>query len=162
MKIPMIGLGAIVLVATASQAAMAPTARQFVMKAGASDKFEISEAQLMLGSTNPDIQSFAQQMITDHTKSTDMVKTAAMADGLTPAPPMLTAKQKADLAKLTAAKGMNRDKLYIRQQKPAHAEALALMRGYSSSGKATHLKDTAGQIEPVVQAHIDMLDKMAM
>ena len=39
---------------------------------------------------------------------------------------------------------------------------LDLMTSYSTSGKATHLKMTAGKIAPVVQSHIDMLDKMAM
>jgi putative membrane protein len=138
-----------------------PTPKTFVMKAGASDKFEISEAKLMMSSKNPDIVSFATQMKTDHTKSTDMVKTAAKADGLMPAPPMLDAKQKHDLAALTAKHGKARDMLYVTQQKAAHADALALMQTYSTSGTARHLKDTAGQIVPVVQSHVDMLDKMS-
>jgi putative membrane protein len=137
-----------------------PTAKQFVMKAGASDKFEITEAKLMMNSKNADIRSFASQMVSDHTKSTNMVKTAATKDGLKPMPPMLTAMQKSDLAKLEAAHGIDRDALYIKQQKPAHQEALSLMQTYSSSGSATHLKDVAGNIVPVVQGHIAMLDKM--
>jgi putative membrane protein len=50
-------------------------------------------------------------MITDHTKSTEMVKQAAMADKITPKPPMLDAKQKKDLAALQAASGKTRDTL---------------------------------------------------
>jgi len=137
-----------------------PTPKTFVTKAGASDKFEISEAKLMTTSKNPDIVSFATQMKTDHMKSTDMVKAAAKADGMTPAPPMLTAKQHHDLAALTAKHGKARDMLYVTQQKAAHADALALMQTYSTSGTAPHLKDAAGQIVPVVQSHVDMLDKM--
>jgi putative membrane protein len=145
-----------------AQAQMAPTAKQFVMKAGASDKFEISEAKLMSGSANPDIKTFARQMLTDHTKSTAMVKTAAKADGVAVSPPLLNAKQKSDLAKLTAARGKARDSLYLEQQKAAHADALSLMQSYAASGKATHLKDAAGQIQPVVQSHVDMLGKMSI
>lgn len=143
-------------------AAPAVTSAQFVAKAGASDLFERKEGMLMSSSTNSNVASFAKQMVTDHTKSTDMVKAAAKADGLTPKPPMLDAKQKSDLAALTASKGSARDSLYITQQKMAHTEALGLMQGYASSGTAKHLKDTAGQIAPVVQGHIDMLNKMAM
>jgi len=158
------------LAATALAAALAlpaaaqmatPSPKTFVMKAGASDKFEIAEAKLMMASKNPDIVSFATQMKTDHTKSTDMVKTAAKADGLMPAPPMLDTKQKHDLAMLTAKHGKARDMLYVTQQKAAHADALALMQTYSTSGTATHLKDAAGQIVPVVQSHVDMLGKMS-
>jgi putative membrane protein len=143
-------------------AAPAITGTQFVMKAGASDLFERKEGAIMQTSTNPDVASFAKQMITDHTKSTAMVKTAAKADGIRPKPPVLDAKQKSDLAALTASKGSARDSLYITQQKLAHTEALNLMQGYSSAGKAKHLKDAAGQITPVVQSHVDMLNKMAM
>jgi len=139
-----------------------PTAKQFVMKAGASDKFEIAEAKLMSGSANPDIKSFAEQMMTDHMKSTEMVKAAAKDDRVMAGLPMLMPKQKSDLARLTASKGKARDMLYVKQQKMAHADALSLMQTYASSGKATHLKDAAGQIQPVVQSHVDMLDKMAM
>ena len=139
-----------------------PSPTEFVMKAGASDKFEISEAKLMMNSKNADIRSFANQMVSDHTKSTNMVKMAATQDGLTPMPPMLDAMQRSNLAKLEAAHGTSRDALYIAQQKPAHQDALMLMQTYSSSGSAMHLKDTAGQIVPVVQSHLDMLNKMPM
>ena len=91
-----------------------------------------------------------------------MVKMAAMKDGMHPTPPMMTAMQKSDLAKLEAAKGSARDALYVEQQKPAHQDALTLMQSYSASGTATHLKDAAGQIMPVVQSHLDMLNKMPM
>jgi putative membrane protein len=154
-------LATMTLAGTSAVAAV-PTAKQFVMKAGASDLFERKEATLMESSANADVSGFAKQMMTDHTKSTTMVKSAAMKDGLKPGAPMLTAKQKSDLAALMAAKGSDRDSLYITQQKAAHAEALDLMQGYSTDGTATHLKMTAGKIAPVVQSHIDMLDKMAM
>lgn len=137
-----------------------PTPKVFVMKAGASDKFELAEARLMMTSKNADIRMFATHMKTDHTKSTELVKAAAKADGLTPAPPVLDARQRHDLAALTAKRGKARDMLYVTQQKAAHADALALMQTYSTSGTAPHLKDTAGQIVPVVQSHVDMLDKM--
>lgn len=158
--------GALALATTVALPAIAqmpaPTPAEFVMKAGASDKFEISEAKLMMNSKNADIRGFATKMISDHTKSTNMVKTAAMKDGLTPKPPMLDSMQQSNLAQLTAAKGTARDALYVSQQKPAHQDALMLMQTYSSAGTATHLKDAATQITPVVQMHLDMLNKMPM
>jgi len=148
--------------AAAKPAMQTPTAAQFVAKAGASDLFERREGQLMTSSTNPDVRAFAQRMITDHTKSTDMVKAAAKADGMNPATPTLNPMQQRDLAALKAAKGTARDRLYIQQQKPAHQKALALMQSYAHSGKAMHLKQAAAKIAPMVQSHIDMLNKMKM
>lgn len=160
MKIVALGSIALTLGLSAAAHAQAVSPAQFVAKAGASDKFEIESAKLETSSSNPDLAKFATQMITDHTKSTQMVKQAAMADKMTPKPPMLTAKQTADLASLRAASGSARDTLYVSQQKMAHAEALDLMQTYASSGTATNLKEAAGQIVPVVQMHKDMIDKM--
>ena len=143
-------------------AAPAMTGKQFVAKAGASDLFERKEATVMMTSSNTDIAGFAKQMMTDHTKSTDMVKAAAQKDGIMAGSPMLTTKQKSDLAALSASKGATRDSLYVTQQKAAHTEALDLMQSYSTSGTAKNLKITAGKITPVEQSHIHMLGKMTM
>lgn len=139
-----------------------PTPANFVKKAGASDKFEITTANLMMNSSDPAIKSFAQQMITDHTKSTAMIKSAAGADKVVVAPPVLMPEQTKQVTMLKAATGKKRDTIYIQQQKQAHQKALNLMETYSKSGTASHLRETAGQIAPVVQSHLDMLNKMPM
>lgn len=148
----------------AAPAVAAPmmTAKQFVTKAGASDLFERKEGMLMENSANPAVANFAKKMIADHTKSTDMVKAAAKADGMMPAPPMMSAMQQADYMKLKASSGTARDRMYVTQQKAAHAKALDLMQGYAANGSKMHLKQAAGQIAPVVQSHIDMLGQMNM
>lgn len=146
--------------AVAKPAMQTPTAAQFVAKAGASDMFERREAKMMMTSSNSDVRNFAQRMMTDHTKSTEMVKAAAKADGMNPAPPTLNPMQKRDIGALAAAKGTARDRLYLQQQMPAHQKALALMRSYAHSGKSMHLKQAAAKIAPVVESHIDMLQKM--
>jgi putative membrane protein len=155
-----VGIVALTLGMSGAASAQSVSPAQFVAKAGASDKFEIESAKLETASSNPDVAKFANQMITDHTQSTQMVKQAAMADKLTPKPPMLDAKQKSDLAALGAANGTARDTLYVAQQKMSHTAALNLMQGYASNGTATNLKTAAGQIVPVVQMHKDMIDKM--
>jgi putative membrane protein len=160
MKIVLLGSLALTIGLPAAADAQSVSPTQFVAKAGASDKFEIASAKLETSSTNPAIAEFANRMITDHTKSTEMVKQAAMADKITPKPPMLDAKQKKDLAALQAASGKTRDTLYVGQQKLAHAAAQNLMQSYAASGTAINLKRAAGQIVPVVQMHKDMIDKM--
>ena len=110
--------------------------------------------------TNPQVKSFATMMLTDHGKSTAMVKAAALKSKVKVAPPMLTADQKEMIAQLRAATGAARDTTYIAQQKTAHDQALALQQGYAAEGTAVPLKTAAGKIVPVVQMHIKML--MAM
>lgn len=142
-------------------AAMSPT--QYVKKAGAGDLYEKQSSQLMLGSTkNAKIRQFAQHMITDHTKTTNEVKQAAMKAGLHPAPPMLDAQQSRMMAQLRAAKGTARDRLYVQQQKMAHQQALQLHQTYAQDGTSQPLKMAASQVAPVVQSHIDMLHSMSM
>lgn len=138
-----------------------PTPAKFVETAGASDTFEIDSAKLMTTSKNPSITRFAAKMITDHTKSTNSVKAAAKADGLPLKAPSMTVGQRADLTALKAVPaGKTKDDLYLKQQKAAHDDALALMKDYSMSGSAAHLKMTAAKIAPVVEMHRSMLAKM--
>lgn len=148
------------LVATAADAATV-TPKEFVAKAGASDRFEIDSARLMVTSRNPGISHFATQMITDHSKSTKMVTMAAKADHMRLSKPSMTLGQRTDLTALKAVpEGKTRDDLYVKQQKAAHADALSLMQDFAANGSARHLKMTAGKIAPVVEKHQSMLAGM--
>lgn len=157
MKTLMTGAAALTLIATAA-AAEAPTPAEFVGKAGASDTFEIDSARLMVTSKNPAIKAFATRMITDHSKSTKMVQTSAKLDQVALKKPSMTVEQRANLTALKALPaGKTKDDLYLKQQKAAHDDALALMQDYSAHGSARHLRMTAGKIAPVVQKHQAML-----
>lgn len=147
------------MAAPALAQAMAPA--EYVAAAGASDLFERESAQTMLNSTqNPKIRNFAQTMIRDHTKSTDMVKAAAMRSGVHAGPPMLTPQQSEMLSQLRSQSGTARDATYITQQKQAHQQALAVHRAYATNGTDPALKTAAAQIVPVVEHHIAMLNNM--
>jgi putative membrane protein len=147
----------------AGAALAAPPTPVFLMKAGGSDLYEKTASRIVLDSThNPDVRHFAEMMVKDHTKSTAMVKSAAMRSGLHPKPPMLDAAQRKMVADLRHADGRDRDRLYLDQQKQAHAEALGLMQDYAATGSAPALREAAAAIVPVVQHHIEMLNAMPM
>ena len=135
-------------------------AATYVAKAGASDLFERQSGKLMTTSQNQDVRNFATMMIQHHTQSTADVKAAAKAAHLSPAPPRLSAAQARDLAALGRIRGEKRDRLYVDQQKAAHADALALQQGYATEGRVAPLRKAAGKIVPVVQQHIQMLARM--
>jgi len=153
---------AIVAAPLAAVQAQAPvTPATYVKMAGASDQYEIQSSRLLLQTTqNAKLRDYANMMIADHEKSTADVKAAAQAAGLTVAPPRLDATGLRNVAALRATKGTLRDQLYVRQQKTSHDKALALHQGYAANGSAASLKTAAGQIVPVVQHHIEMLNGM--
>jgi putative membrane protein len=154
-------LAAATALVLAGAANAAPPAADFVAKAGASDLYEQTSSKLVLATTHDAaVRRFASEMIKDHTKSTQMVKSAALHSGLHPKPPVLDAKQLGLVADLRKAKGADRDHAYLDQQKQAHADALALMQDYAASGSEAALRKAAAGIVPVVKHHIDMLNGM--
>lgn len=154
-------VAALMLPAAAIAAPMVSPAA-YVMKAGASDQYEMASSKLAMTSQNPRVREFAQHMVQDHTQSTADVKAAAMRAHLHPAPPRMNAMQTRMVSQLRAAHGPARDRLYIQQQKQAHDMALDLHRSYAEHGTAAPLKMAAAKIAPVVQSHIDMLRDMPM
>jgi putative membrane protein len=138
-------------------AAAPMAASTYVMKAGASDKYEIESSKLVMNSSNPKIRAFATEMVHDHTQSTADVKAAAMKAGMKVAPPMLDAAQRTMVANLTNASGSARDHLYVEQQKHSHQMALTLQQDYAANGTSAPLKMAAMKIAPVVKKHIQML-----
>lgn len=142
----------------------AHAAEEFAMKAATAGDFEIEESKLALtNSSNPAIQQFAQQMITDHTKAANDLKTAAPAAGVTPAeaPMRLDDKHAKMLKALSEKKGADFDKQYVSDQKKAHKEAVDLFQDYAKDGTNPQLKTFAANTLPVLQGHKDMIDKIS-
>lgn len=142
----------------AATAAGAQPAPDYVRMAGASDKFEITEAHLaQQRSHNPRILQYARLMVRDHTKSTAQVKAAVrQTTGHNPPPAMLDGRERRMVADLRATHGREFDRTYVDQQVASHQEALDLHRGYAEHGGDPELRRTAGMITPVVQQHLEM------
>ena len=136
-----------------------PGAQEFTDKAAKSDAFEIASAKLAVGkAASPDLKSFAEMMITDHTASTATIKKAASAAMPTIiADPTLTSDQQSKLADLGKLSGKDFDKAYADQQIDAHKDALSLMQLYADKGDVAPLKAAAGEIAPKVQTHLDKI-----
>lgn len=150
--------------ATGAMAESAPGtaagAQGFVDQAAASDMFEIEAGKLaQQKGTDPAIKAFGAMMVSEHTKSTADLKTAASeAGGLTVAP-KLNPKQQSDFTALQGASG-NFDALYKQQQVAAHEAALALLQAQAASGDAAPLKAFAAKTAPVVEKHLDEARKL--
>uniref|UniRef100_UPI0035CB0215 DUF4142 domain-containing protein n=1 Tax=uncultured Sphingomonas sp. TaxID=158754 RepID=UPI0035CB0215 len=159
LKLLVAASAALLLAAPALAQVMTPT--EYVKTAAASDLFERTSAQAVLETTtDANVRSFATMMLSAHSESSAMVKTAAMKAKVMAPPPMLTPLQAEMIAQLKAETGAVRDADYIAQQKAAHGQALAVQQAYAGGGTSAPLKMAAGKIVPVVKHHIQMLMMM--
>lgn len=128
----------------------------YMAQAASADQAEIQSGQLALqASQNAAVRNFANMIIADHTRSSQMIAAAATAAHLAPPAPTILPAQQAMLDQLRAAgTGYSFDQAFQQAQIQAHQQALALHQNYAASGDVPALKATAAQIVPVVQMHL--------
>jgi putative membrane protein len=132
-----------------------PKTTDFVNEAATGDMFEIKSSQLAADRTKGDVQSFANRMVTDHTKTTSELK------GLAPQleislPTRMTNSQQSILDKLNGLQGDDFAKQYMDDQVSAHKEAVSLFQRYGKNGADDKLKAWADKTLPTLQHHLDM------
>jgi putative membrane protein len=137
---------------------VAPKTEDFVMEAATSDMFEIESSKLAVErSTDAATKSFAQQMITDHTKTSDELK-ALVSGGKVKAaiPTTMTSSQQSMLDDLKKLKGDDFAKLYRSYQEDAHEDAVDLFKRYGTEGENPDLKAWAAKTQPALEHHLMM------
>ncbi len=135
--------------------------REFVQAAAQSDQFEILEAQTVLTqSKDPRVLAFAQQMIRDHTATSQALRQATASAGLK-SPPMAMGDDQAHmLGALQSLRGPDFDKAYVKQQAFAHRSALLVEQNYASSGDNPSLRQVASAATPAIGSHLAMAEQM--
>ncbi|MEO8176285.1 MAG: DUF4142 domain-containing protein [Sphingomicrobium sp.] len=134
----------------------------FANAVAASDMFEIESAKLAADkATTPAIKAFAEQLVTDHQKSTAELKAAAAKA----TPPLtvisvLDAQQQALLDQLKGANGGDFERRFVDQQVNGHQQALALLQNYAAKGDSAPLKEFASNTATVVQGHLDHVNSI--
>ncbi|MGQ4273576.1 DUF4142 domain-containing protein [Terrihabitans sp. B22-R8] len=130
----------------------------FVTKAANSNMFEIESSKIAVQKAqNAEVKSFAQQMVTDHTKAGQEMMAVAP-----DAPKELDATHKTMVEKLSDTDAAKFDAAYVDAQVKAHDEAVALFTKYSDEAKDAKLKDFAAKTLPTLkehQEHIKKIDK---
>jgi putative membrane protein len=146
---------------TAAAGDMTPSQRAaYVEMAAASDLFEIQSSQLAVTrAQSPAIRQFAQMLIEHHTMSTRQLTAAATAAG-TPPSPRLMPMHAEMISQLQGANGAEFDRMYLRQQVPAHEMALALHSNYARNGDTPTLRTVAAAAVPIVRQHLERARSM--
>jgi putative membrane protein len=142
---------------------ISPTTQDFVTEAANSDMMEIAAAKIAEEKGNADEKKFAQQMTTDHTKTTNDIKAMVeRGDVKAEIPASLDSSHQSKLDKLRDAKADNFASDYDSMQVSAHKDAVSLFERYSKSGDNSKLKDWASKTLPTLRHHLEMaqaLDK---
>jgi len=133
---------------------------KFATEAAVGGMAEVSLGKLALEkSTNASVKEFATMMVNDHGKANEELMTIAAAKNITlPADVDEEHKKKADdLSKKT---GKDFDKDYVDAMVDGHKKTLKLMQDEAKDGKDAELKAFAAKTAPIVQAHLDMINKI--
>ena len=139
---------------------IAPKTEDFIKEAATSDMLEIEAAKIAQQKGNADEKKFAEQMITDHTKTSAELKQMVPAE-LTPAiPTSFDDSSQKKLGKLRDAKAEDFSSDYDSMQVSAHKDAVSLFERYAQGGDNAKLKDWAGKTLPALQHHLQMAEQM--
>jgi putative membrane protein len=139
---------------------ISPTTSDFVKEAAMSDMTEIAAAKLGQERGNTHEKTFATQMITDHTKTSEELKSMAPADAKAAIPTALDSSSQSKLDKLKDARPDNFSADFDSMEVSAHKNAVSLFERYAKSGDDPKLKDWAGKTLPALQHHLEMAQNL--
>ena len=137
----------------AIQAFAQTSTQDFVTKVAVSDMFEIQSSKLAAQKGNENIRAFAQQMITDHTKTTNELK-GLVGKAKAKLPSGLDAEHQKKLDQLQKLSADQFNATYASMQVQAHEEAVKLFEAYASNGDDAQLKAWAGKTLPALKEHL--------
>lgn len=148
---------------TLTQSAPAEAQKQadaFAKTVAISDLFEIESSKLAGDKAqSADLKRFAQRMVTDHTKTTNELKSLVSSGKVkVTLPSQMDDEHTKKLQQLRSASGKDFDNTYRSQQVEAHREAVKLFEAYSKNGDNADLKNWAAQTLPHLKEHLSMIE----
>jgi len=135
---------------------------EFMKKAADAGLTEVDAGKIAAKrSTDPDVQAFAQQMVADHGRNNQDLKSLAKRKNVSlPTAPSNESKRK--IADLKKKSGKEFDDTYISEfGVHGHADAENLFKGASNDSKDPDVRNFASETLPVIQHHRDMANDLA-
>lgn len=141
---------------TTSKVSAADT--KFIKNAAVGGMEEVTLGQLAAQKgTDPDVKTFGQHMVDDHSKANDQLKQLASQKGVTVASALPPSKQK-DVDRLNKLSGAAFDKAYVGMMVADHKKDVAEFKKASTTAKDSDLKSWAGTTLPTLQDHLKMIE----
>ena len=129
----------------------------FAMKAAQGGMAEVQMGKLAAEKGNSaDVKAFGQQMVDDHSKANEDLKSVAEKQGMT-LPADVNAHQHAMYSRLEKLSGPAFDKAYVRGMVMDHQEDVKEFQKEADSGKDDQIKGFASRTLPVIQGHLDKI-----
>jgi putative membrane protein len=138
---------------------IAPKTRDFVHEVAISDMFEIQSSQLADTKAQGNVKMFADQMVTDHTKTSADLKSLAQQEHVI-VPVALDSSHQKMLDELRDLNGADFTKQYADDQISGHKDAVSLFQRYAKAGDNSQIKSWAAATLPTLQHHLDMAEKL--
>lgn len=128
----------------------------FAVKAAQGGIAEVKLGQLALQkASNPDVKSFGQKMIDDHTKANDQLKAAAAKNRMT-LPATMNAKDQGLYNKLSNLSGAAFDKSYMKAMVKDHENDIKEFQNEANKGMNPDIKNFASATLPTLQEHLEL------
>jgi putative membrane protein len=126
----------------------------FVMDAAHAGMAEVELGKLATEKASKDeVKKFGQQMVDDHSKAGDELKSIAQTKNIT-WPTELDAKHKAVRDRLMKLSGDGFDRAYMQEMVAGHQKVAAMVKTESTSGKDPEVKAWAAKTLPTVEEHL--------
>jgi len=128
--------------------------RHFIMKAAMASSNELALSQLAADhASNPQVKSFAQDMITAHQQLNSDLQTLAGQKNVDITKPVEKG-QKDEVDSLSKKMGQDFDHAYVKQMVKGHEEAVSLFKKESEDGKDPDVTALANKYLSVVSDHL--------
>jgi putative membrane protein len=141
---------------TGAQKMMNSADMTFATKAAQGGMAEVKLGHLAVDkASNPDVKTFGQRMVDDHSKANDQLKQTASSQNMT-LPTDLDAKDQATYDRLSKLSGAQFDTAYMRDMVKDHETDVKEFQREANSGKDPQLKSFASTTLPILQSHLQM------
>ena len=144
--------------AASAQGANMPRADEAFMKQAAQNGHaEVESSKLALGkASSPDVKTFAEQMVNDHTKAGDELTALAQSKGVKVSNEPSVA-QRAKIKLMQSLDGASFDRSYASSTGvSAHQETVSLFRKEAEQGKDPDVRAFAARTLPTLEHHLKM------
>jgi putative membrane protein len=132
----------------------------FVTKAAQGGMAEVKLGELAKDhASSQQVKDFGQQMVTDHTKANDELKSVASKKNIT-LPTDVDAKDQATYDRLSKLNGVEFDKAYMRDMVTDHRKDVSEFRRESESGTDPDVKAFAAKTLPTLEHHLQMAESV--
>ncbi|WP_412469091.1 DUF4142 domain-containing protein [Pedobacter sp. KLB.chiD] len=133
---------------------------KFTTEAAVGGMAEVELGKMALEkSSNPQVKEFATMMVKDHGMANTELMTIAKQKNIT-LPTTVDDEHKKKIEDLSKKTGTDFDKAYVSAMVDGHKSTLKLMEDGAKDGKDADLKAFATKTAPIVQSHLQMINKI--